>query len=175
MWPGGLSCLGRCCHGGGPCLSRVPQHTGAPSQTVLRKGGKTGPGAAPRPRDAGQPKPPPHSRGLSLQPWPLRARTMLTSVLMPSCALSSRLSEQLCTTWPCSCSELSLHRPSQVALEVKNPPGNAGEVRDPRSIPGSKRSPGGEHATRSSILVEHPTVRGVGGRPSMGSQRGGHA
>lgn len=105
-------------------------------------------------------------------PWRLRARTTLTPGLMPSGALSSRLSEQLCTTWPCSCSELSLRRPSQVALEVKNPPGNAG---DPHSIPGSRSSPGGGHATRSSILVENPTDRGVGGRPSMGSQRGGHA
>lgn len=128
----------------------------------------------PGPETQGSRSPRPTPEGFPCNRGP-SARTMLTSVLMPSCALSSRLSEQLCTTWPCSCSELSLHRPSQVALEVKNPPGNAGEVRDPRSIPGSKRSPGGEHATRSSILVEHPTVRGVGGRPSMGSQRGGHA
>ena len=31
----------------------------------------------------------------------------------------------------------------QVALVVKNPPGNAGDIRDQGSIPGSERSPGG--------------------------------
>ena len=78
-----------------------------------------------------------------------------------------------CTTWPCFCSELSVHTAPQVALEVKNPPANAGDVRDPGSIPGSRRSPGGGLATRSSILFENPTDRGAGGLPSTGSQRGG--
>jgi len=31
---------------------------------------------------------------------------------------------------------------SQVVLEVKNPPANAGDTRDALSIPGSGRSPG---------------------------------
>ena len=30
----------------------------------------------------------------------------------------------------------------RVALEVKNPPANAGDIRDGRSIPGSGKSPG---------------------------------
>ena len=34
---------------------------------------------------------------------------------------------------------------SQVALEVKNPPANAGDKRDTGSIPRSGRSPGGGH------------------------------
>ena len=34
-------------------------------------------------------------------------------------------------------------RPSQVALEVKNLPANAGDIRDVGLIPGSGRSPGG--------------------------------
>ena len=38
-----------------------------------------------------------------------------------------------------NCVNLNIHRPSQVALLVKNPPGNAG---DPGLIPGSGRSPG---------------------------------
>ena len=33
----------------------------------------------------------------------------------------------------------------QVALEVKNPPANAGDVGDTGSIPGLERSPGGGH------------------------------
>ena len=32
-----------------------------------------------------------------------------------------------------------------VALEVKNPPANAGDIRDVGSIPGMGRSPGGGH------------------------------
>ena len=32
-----------------------------------------------------------------------------------------------------------------MALEVKNPPANAGDVREVGSIPGSGRSPGGGH------------------------------
>ena len=36
-----------------------------------------------------------------------------------------------------------LHRASQVALVVKNPPAEAGDVRDAGSVPGSGRAPGG--------------------------------
>ena len=36
---------------------------------------------------------------------------------------------------------------SQVALVVKNPPGNAGDIRDVDLIPGSERSPGGGHGS----------------------------
>ena len=35
---------------------------------------------------------------------------------------------------------------SQVTLEIKNPPTNAGDTRDTGSIPGSGRSPGGENS-----------------------------
>ena len=34
---------------------------------------------------------------------------------------------------------------SQVALEVKNPPANAGDIRDVGSVPVLGRSPGGGH------------------------------
>ena len=37
------------------------------------------------------------------------------------------------------------HWASQLALEVKNPPANAGDKGDVGSIPGSGRSPGGGH------------------------------
>ena len=37
---------------------------------------------------------------------------------------------------------------SQVALVVKNLPGNAGDIRDADSIPGSGRSPGGGHGNQ---------------------------
>ena len=47
---------------------------------------------------------------------------------------------------------LILHS-SQVALEVKNLPANAGDTRDAGSIPGSGRSPEKEMATQSNILV----------------------
>ena len=42
---------------------------------------------------------------------------------------------------------------SQVALVVKNPPGNARDVRDVSSIPGLGRSPGVGNAAHSSILA----------------------
>ena len=41
----------------------------------------------------------------------------------------------------------------QVALVVKNPPGNAGDPRDLGSIPGLGSSPGGGMTTHSSILA----------------------
>ena len=42
---------------------------------------------------------------------------------------------------------------SQMALVVKNLPGNAGDIRDKGSIPGLGRFPGGGIATHSSILA----------------------
>ena len=49
--------------------------------------------------------------------------------------------------------EYSPLRASQVALEVKNPPANAGDIRNIGSIPGAGRLPGGGHATHSNILA----------------------
>ena len=47
------------------------------------------------------------------------------------------------------------HRAPQVALEVKNPPANAGDKRDVGSIPGSGRSPGvGCHFLLQCIKVK---------------------
>ena len=37
------------------------------------------------------------------------------------------------------------HRPSQLALVVKNLPASAGDIRDTGSVPGWGRSPGGGH------------------------------
>ena len=42
---------------------------------------------------------------------------------------------------------------SQVELEVRNLPTNAGNIRDSGSIPWSGRSPGGGKATQYSILA----------------------
>ena len=42
---------------------------------------------------------------------------------------------------------------SQVALDVKNPPANAGDIRDVCSIPGLGRSPGGGHGNPLHILA----------------------
>ena len=38
-----------------------------------------------------------------------------------------------------------IFRATEVVLEVKNMPANAGDIRDAGSIPGSGRSPGGGH------------------------------
>ena len=52
---------------------------------------------------------------------------------------------------------------SQVALEVKNPPANAGNAGDEGSIPRLGRSPGEENGTHSSILAwEIPRVEEPG-------------
>ena len=45
------------------------------------------------------------------------------------------------------------HWASQVTLEVKNFPANAGDIRDGGLIPGLGRFPGGGHGNHSSILV----------------------
>ena len=51
---------------------------------------------------------------------------------------------------------------SQVALEVKNLPANAGDIRDTRSIPGSGRSPGGGHGNPVQYsCLENPMDRGT--------------
>ena len=54
---------------------------------------------------------------------------------------------------------------SQVALEVKNPPANAGDKRDTGSVPRSGRSPGGGHGNPLQ-WTEEPS-----GLQSMGWQR----
>ena len=49
-----------------------------------------------------------------------------------------------------------------MALEVKNPPANAGDVRDVGSIPGSGRSPGGEHGNPLQYsCLENPMDSGA--------------
>ena len=42
---------------------------------------------------------------------------------------------------------------SQVALEAKNPPANAGDVRDTGSIPGSGKSPEGGHGNSLQLFL----------------------
>ena len=51
---------------------------------------------------------------------------------------------------------------TSMALEVKNPPANAGDVRDVGSIPGSGRSPGGEHGNPLQYsCLENPMDSGA--------------
>ena len=51
---------------------------------------------------------------------------------------------------------------SQVAIVVKNPPGNAGDVRDEGSIPGLGRSPGeGNDNPVQYSCLENPMDRGA--------------
>ena len=53
-------------------------------------------------------------------------------------------------------------RASQVALEVKNTPANAGDIRDTGSIPRSRRSPGEGHANPLQYSwLENPMDRGA--------------
>ena len=53
-------------------------------------------------------------------------------------------------------------RASQVALEVKNLPANAGDVRDFGSTPGLGRSPGGGHSNSFQYsCLENPMDRGA--------------
>ena len=64
---------------------------------------------------------------------------------------------------------------SQVALEVKNPPDNAGDTRDVGLIPGLERSPAEGSSNPSSILVWRiPWAEEPGRLQSMGSQRVRH-
>ena len=61
--------------------------------------------------------------------------------------------------WSCT---PSLPRGSQVALEVKNLPANAGDIRDTGSVPGSGRSPRGEHGNPLQYsCLENPMDRRV--------------
>ena len=63
---------------------------------------------------------------------------------------------------------------SQVALVVKNLPGNSGDIRDMGLIPGLGRSPGEGMATHSSILPWRiPWTEELGGLQSIGLQRVG--
>ena len=51
---------------------------------------------------------------------------------------------------------------SQVALEVKNPPANAGDVGDAVSLPGLGRSSGGGHGDPLQFsCLENPMSRGA--------------
>ena len=67
------------------------------------------------------------------------------------------------------------HRASQIALEVKNPPANAGDKRDVGSIPGLGRSPNEGMATHSCIFAwRTPGTEQHGGLQSKESQRVQH-
>ena len=64
---------------------------------------------------------------------------------------------------------------SQLALVVKNPPGNAGDLRDAGSVPGLGRSPGGRHDNPRSILAWRiPWTEEPGRLQSIGLHRVGH-
>ena len=63
---------------------------------------------------------------------------------------------------------------SQVALVVKNPPGNAGDIRDVGLIPGSERSPGGGHGNPLQYLcLENAWTEELGGLQAIALQRVG--
>ena len=60
---------------------------------------------------------------------------------------------------------------SQVALVVKNPPGNAGDIRDMGLIHSLGRFPGVGNGTHSSILARRiPWIEEPGGLHCIGSQ-----
>ena len=62
-----------------------------------------------------------------------------------------------------------VHKNSQVALVVKNPPANAGDIGDPGSIPGLGRSPGGGHSSPLQYsCLENPMDRGAWQAPVHG-------
>ena len=62
-----------------------------------------------------------------------------------------------------------------MALEVKNPPPNAGDLRDVGSIPGLGRSPGEENGNPLQYsCLEYPMERGAWQLQSMGSHRVEH-
>ena len=68
---------------------------------------------------------------------------------------------------------------SQVALEVKNPPSNAGDIRDedltPTTLGHTCGSSGGGHGNLCSILAWRiPWTEEPGGLQSIGSQRVGY-
>ena len=63
---------------------------------------------------------------------------------------------------------------SQVVLEVKNLPVNAGDIRDADSIPGSGRSPGGGNGNPLQYsCLKMPQTEEPGGLQSMGLPRVG--
>ena len=67
------------------------------------------------------------------------------------------------------CFVRSNYQRSQVALEVKNPPANAG---DPAVIPRPGRRPGAGNGTHSSVLARRiPWTGEPGGLQARGSQR----
>ena len=65
-----------------------------------------------------------------------------------------------------------MYRASQMVLEVKNPPANAGDVKDAGSIPGSGRCPeeGNSNPPQYSCL-ENPTDRGAWGATVHGATK----
>ena len=64
---------------------------------------------------------------------------------------------------------------SQVELEVKSLPFNAGNIGDLGSIPGLERSPGGEHGNPLQYsCLENPMDRGAWDATVLGSQSIGH-
>ena len=64
---------------------------------------------------------------------------------------------------------------SQMVLELKNPPANAGDVRDMGPIPGLGRSPGGGHGNPlQNSCLENPMDREVWQVIAYGVTRGGH-
>ena len=64
---------------------------------------------------------------------------------------------------------------SQVALAVKNPPGNAGDTRDAGLIPGSRRSPGvGNGNPLQHSCLENPMDRGAWWAMSIALQKVRH-
>ena len=64
------------------------------------------------------------------------------------------------------------HRPSQLALMVKNLPAHAGDLRDADSTPASGGSPGGEYGNPLQYsCLENPTDTGAWGLQSIGSER----
>ena len=73
---------------------------------------------------------------------------------------SARLADHECVyTCVCVC---TCTWASQMVLEVKNPPTNAGGVRHLGLIPGSGRSPGGGHGNLLQYsCLENPTDRGA--------------
>ena len=62
---------------------------------------------------------------------------------------------------------------SQVMLEVKNPPANAGDIRDAVSIPGLGRSPEEGDDNPSFLAWRIPRTEEPSGLQSMKSQRVG--
>ena len=52
-----------------------------------------------------------------------------------------------------------LYWASQVTLEIKNTPANAGDIRDICSIPGLGRSHGGGHGITFQFCLENPMNR----------------